>query len=247
MATLKEQTTVGFQRVAQEINKVRQEMKEISSSGGGTAADTSYGNYGYDNVSDALDSLLYKAISITGFSHNVGTQEMGSTVTAAKLTWAFNKTPTTLTLDGEEIDVESTSVELTDLAITTSKTWTLKATDEKGAEATKTATVSFLNGVYSGVGSVDADGVDSAFVQTLTKALASSRAKTFSANAGDGQYIYYAYPARFGNATFYVGGFEGGFDLLTTFDYTNASGYTESYNVYRSANANLGATDVTVK
>ena len=238
-------------RTAEEFNTVREEMKQIEGGEGGSfsgdATDVTYGNYGYDNVGAALDSLLYKAISITSFSHNAGTQELGKTVTAVTLNWATNKTPTALTLDGESIDVTLTTKAVTGLNVTANKTFTLVATDEKSATSKKTTTITFLNGIYWGVGSVDATGVDSTFVLTLSKALASTKAKTFSATAGEGQYIYYAYPARFGDATFYVGGFEGGFNLLTTFDFTNASGYTESYNVYRSANANLGATDVTVK
>ena len=46
---------------------------------------------------------------------------------------------------------------------------------------------------------------------------------------------------------FFVGGFEGGFALEKTFDYTNPSGYTEAYDVYKSTNAGLGSTKVDVK
>lgn len=245
MATLREQVSALAKRIAQEINLVRQEMTNIEVDS--TATDISYGNYGYENVGTALDSLLYKAIAINSFTHNAGTKEMGSTVTDVTFTWSTNKTPTTLTLDGKELDVSATTTTLSGLTITSNKTYTLKATDEKEASATKSTTISFLNGVYTGVGAVDASGVDSAFILGLSKALASSKNKTFTANAGANQYIYYAYPARFGSATFFVGGFEGGFDLLATVDFTNASGYTESYYVYRSSNHSLGSTEVTVK
>lgn len=247
MASLKEQTSAGFRRVAAEINKVREEMQEITPSGSGTAADTSYGNYGYETVGDALDGLLYKAIAINSFSHNAGTKEMGSTVTDVTLSWSTNKTPTALTLDGEAIDVSLTSKALTGLSITANKTFTLVATDEKGATASKTTSISFLNGLYYGVGSVDADGITDTFIQGLTKALASSKAKTFTVAPASGEYIYYAIPTRFGTPTFYVGGFEGGFELLTAVQYTNASGYSEAYDVYRSTNAGLGSTEVVVK
>lgn len=247
MASLKEQTSAGFRRVAAEINKVREEMQEITPSGSGTAADTSYGNYGYETVGDALDSLLYKAIAINSFSHNAGTKEMGSTVTSVTLSWSTNKTPTGLTLDGEAIDVSLTSKALTGLSITSNKSFTLVATDEKDATATKTATISFLNGLYYGIGTVDASGITDSFIQGLTKTLTSSKAKTFTVDPASGEYIYYAIPTRFGTPTFYVGGFEGGFELLTTVQYTNASGYSEAYDVHRSTNAGLGSTEVVVK
>ena len=50
-----------------------------------------------------------------------------------------------------------------------------------------------------------------------------------------------------GKPTFYVGGFEGGFDLLHTFLYTNSKGYSENYYVYKSINSSLGSTSVEVK
>ncbi len=245
MATLREQVSNLAKRIAQEFNTVRSEMGGMS--GAGSATEVAYGNYGHETVGDALDSLLYKAIAINSFSHNAGTKEIGSTVTSVTLSWSTNKTPTTLTLDGEAIDVALTSKALTGLSITANKTFTLVATDEKGATASKTTSISFLNGLYYGVGSVDASGITDSFIQGLTKSLTSSKAKTFTVAPETGQYIYYAIPTRFGTPTFYVGGFEGGFDKLTAVQYTNASGYAESYDVYRSTNTGLGSTEVVVK
>ena len=45
---------------------------------------------------------------------------------------------------------------------------------------------------------------------------------------------------------FNVGGFDGGFFKVSTQDYTNPSGHTESYQVWRSDNAGLGQTTVKV-
>ena len=210
------------------------------------AADVTYSNYGYNNVGEALDALLYKKIEITSFGNNVNQVEMGSTVTSVTLNWNYNKTPKTLTLDDQRLDVSLKTTTLSELNLTQNKTFTLKATDEKNATATRTTGVTFLNGAYTGVGTVDADGVTNEFIQSLTKTLASGKGKTFTVNAAEGQYIYYSFPARFGTPSFRVGGFEGGFELLKTFDYTNKSGYTESYVVWRSSNASLGNTTVVV-
>ncbi len=101
--------------------------------------------------------------------------------------------------------------------------------------------------VYSGVSS-DGAGSDEAFIEALaTSGLQSSRAATLSVNAGAGEYIYYAYPASYGAATFTVGGFEGGFDLIdAAINVTNAFNVTQAYRLYRSTNPSLGATVVAV-
>lgn len=200
----------------------------------------------FDITSDGTISL-YKYMSINSFWNNVNTVEKGRTITDVTLTWQLNKVPVTLTLDGKEIDVSSTNQSLSGLGLQADKTWTLKATDARNASSQKTTGVYFRNGRYWGVGTVDADGVDDTFVQGLTKELASDNSKTFTVNAGVGQYIYYVHPASFGTPVFNVGGFEGGFDLIKTFDYTNVSGFKESYKVWKSKNANLGNTTVVVK
>ena len=190
---------------------------------------------------------LYKAVSVNSFSNNVNTVEKGKTINDVTLSWSINKVPTSLTLDGETVDVSTNNKSITGLALKTDKTWTLKAVDARNASSQKTTSINFRNGRYWGIGEVDADGVDDAFVQGLTKELASNNTKTFTVTAGVDKYIYYAHPASFGTPVFNVGGFEGGFDLIKTFDYTNASGFTESYKVWKSTNANLGNTTVVVK
>lgn len=192
------------------------------------------------------DEFNYKAISITSFTNDKNTVEMGSTVDTVNLKWSLNKKATALTLDGSAVTATDTSRALTGLGLKSNKTWTLKATDEKGASSSKTTSITFLNGVYYGVGAVP-NAYDSSFVLNLTKALQSSRNKIFTLNAGAGEFIFYAIPARYGECGFNVGGFDGGFTKVATFDFTNASGYTESYCVYKSDNANLGNTTVTAK
>ena len=127
--------------------------------------------------------------------------------------------------------------------IKSNKTYTLKATDERDAEATKTTAISFLNGVYWGVAE-DKSSFDSAFILSLTKGLQGSKAKTFTVTAGALQHIYYAIPSRYGTPSFKVGGFEGGFAKVATIEFTNASGYAENYDIYKSDNPGLGNTTV---
>lgn len=192
------------------------------------------------------EEFNYKPIVINSFTNNKNTQEMGATITDVTLNWALNKKAKTLTLDGADILITDTSKALTGQNITANKTFTLRAVDEKDATATKTTVITFLNGVYWGAKGVPAQ-YDSAFILTLTKGLQGNKNKTFTATAGENEYLFYALPTRYGVVTFNVGGFDGGFTKVATVEFTNASGYTESYDIYRSDNANLGIQTVTCK
>lgn len=214
------------------------------------ATDAAGVTYGETNVEEALDTLksqmadvLYEAIQITSFTNNVGTVEMGSTVNTVVLNWATNKTPEELTLDGEGIDKSLKTKTIENANIKSNKTYTLKAKDERDAEATKTTAINFLNGVYWGVAE-DKSSFDSAFILGLTKGLQGSKGKTFTVNAGATQHIYYAIPSRYGTPSFKVGGFEGGFAKAATIEFTNTSGYKENYDIWKSDNPGLGNTTV---
>ena len=128
-------------------------------------------------------------------------------------------------------------------SFSTNKTFILKANDGK-KDFSRSIGFNFLNGRYWGVS--NSNTYDSNFVKSLSKELSSSRAKTFTVNCGSGQHIYYCIPSNFGTPTFTVGGFSGGFNKIETIQYTNPSGYTESYDIWKSSNSNLGNTTVVV-
>jgi hypothetical protein len=200
----------------------------------------------FAKIEGELADLLYKAISVTSFTTSTASAEIGSTVNNITLAWKLNKKPVSLTIDGTAQNaVADGSVSMTGLGLTDTKKWTLKATDERGTVATRETSLSFHNGVYYGVGAAQSS-YTSAFVRGLTKTLRSNKLASFTANAGAGQYIYYCLPTRMGTCTFTVGGFEGGFDLVSTLNFENASGYKENYYIYRSTNAGLGNTTVGV-
>lgn len=210
--------------------------------GASNAEDVKYGDR---TVKDALDDLLYTAIQITSFSNNVNTVEMGSTVNTVTLNWNYNKVPKALTLDGSDLDVTLKTKTIENAAIKQNKTFTLKATDDRNAVYQKSTSISFLNGVYYGA-AVAPETIDSAFVLKLTKALQGGKAKTFTVNAASGESIFYIIPSRYGTPAFKVGGFDGGFTKTATIQFTNSSGYTESYDVWKSDNTGLGNTTVVV-
>ena len=195
-------------------------------------------------IKKEISDLTYVEIKITEITNNIKVSEMGSTVDSVRISWKINKTPTSLTLDGKSIDVSATSTLLTGLGLTTNKTWKLKATDERNYSYQRDTTLSFVNGIYYGVASEST--YNNAFILALTKELSGSKAKTFTVNAGEGQYIYYCLPSRLGTPAFNVGGFDGGFKKVSTINFINASNYSEDYDIWKSDNSNLGDTTVKV-
>ena len=197
--------------------------------------------------------LLYKAPEIKSFtSDKSSAQEKGSTVDTVNLSWTFNKAMVKVELDSTNITAEaegtSGSKQLTGQNITENKTYTLKVTDEREATAQKSTTISFVAGNYYGKSSItDTESINNAFILGLTKRLSTNIKTKFTVTANAGEYIYYAFPATNADPTFSVGGFDGGFDLVKTFEFQNASGHTESYKVFRSTNPGLGETTVEFK
>lgn len=194
-------------------------------------------------LSRDVAELLYKVISITSFNNNRNVVEKGSRITSTHLSWSLNKRPNTLTLDGQSIDVSSTSKDV-DKLITDNTTFTLEATDERGARTSKQTSIIFQNGVYYGVSNTDIK--DSQGILSLSKVLSDSRNRNINVNCGNGQYIYYCLPSRLGACKFVVGGFEGGFSKTATISFTNSQGFTENYDIYKSTNTNLGNTTITI-
>lgn len=136
--------------------------------------------------------------------------------------------------------VNSDRIEHVERDISANTTFKAIATDKRGHKITESKSLYFYNGVYTGVG---AENIE---ISSLTKTLQSNKNKTFTVTAGKGEYIYYACPTRYGTPIFKVGGFEGGFELIYSGDFTNSSGYTESYQLWRSVNVNLGTITVAV-
>lgn len=248
--------------LVQAINEANTHSATIATS---TSAGIVKPSADFDIAADGTLSI-YTAMAITSLSLNkASVQEIGTSVTGFDAAWTLNKTPKTQTIivtgAGDatitaDVNARSTTALTGDAADAwaaiksqTKSAGTLSVSihvkDTRDAEETKTASIQWLNGVYTGAAAAPA-AINSAFVRTLTKSLQSGKGKTFTVNAATGAYIWYACPDRYGTPSFNVGGFDGGFSKVATVDYTNPSGYTESYQVWRSDNAGLGATTVKV-
>lgn len=200
------------------------------------------------NLKQQVDYLLLGEIEISSLSISPSKAELGSTVNSLTATWSLNRDPVSQTFDGSEVDASERSINLSNLGLTDTKTFTLKATDEMGATKQKSATLSFMNGVYYGV-LEDGIEIDSAAILTLTKSLQTARGITFTVNAAASQYIAYALPARYGTPNFRDADaeFPADFKLAKeNYSFTNGSGYTEKYNIWLSSNKGLGSTRVAV-
>ena len=231
--------------------------------GGGGGVSKDYVDESVSGVREYVDNLVnYSAItgtltlSGTVPASSGGKLEKGQSLTQVTLSWSFSKVPaegTASLTDHGPISAKTGSTTLVyDPPVTAGKTWTLtgKETPVSGkpqAQVTKSVSVQFLNGVYYGKAAAPAS-VDSAFIlgSGFTKTLSASRVASFSVNAAAGEYIWYALPESIGVCAFKVGGFDGGFTLAGTILFTNASGFSENYRVYRSDNAGLGSTTVSV-
>ena len=205
------------------------------------------------NLSDWYDENHY--VNMTGTftaTNSGGTFEIGRTV-KSKFTWDFSKLPTTLTVGGVST-TPTQKGETDDKSFTSasqgSKTFTISgvyAGTYGNETVSKTWTYTFQNKRYWGVEEAPTS-INSEFIKGLSKnEFATSRTKTFNLNdSTDTKYIWYAYPTRFGEASFSLGGFAGGFESPTTVSFDN--GYTsENYYVYRSTLPGVGKLEVVVK
>ena len=106
--------------------------------------------------------------------------------------------------------------------------------------------INFLPKVYWGTSEIKT--YDNSFVLGLENStLTSTTQRNINVNASTTEYIYYVLPSSFSKPTFIVNGFEGGFIKEKTISFTNASGYTSNYDIWRSNQKNLGSLTVTVK
>jgi len=207
-------------------------------------------DYRGDVLTDIIDQLLYLALVIESFTSATLNYEKGQTLNSIQLSWSYNKAVDAQAITGTNVVspilLVSDRTKLVTLnAITTNTVVTLTADDVSSdgiAAKTSQLTISFLNKLYYGKRVVGT--INSAFVLTLTGELRSNRSKTFSVSTGAAEYIWVAYPVSFGLGVFKTNGFDGGFDSPTTISFTNASGHTEDYYVFRSTNENLGVTEV---
>lgn len=216
-----------------------------------TGVQFTYPGLNYTNVSEAVTDLIGNALTpnpnqpqVT-MINNVGQVEYGTLVTAAIVSWSLPQgTIVTQSLsDVGALAPNLRSYALTNLNITTDKTYTLTYTltylgfigTISGSAST---TISFSLKRYWGLSSAAA--ITDAGIIGLDAEFSTSRAqtRTFNPNA---QYIYFAYPVALGTAAFKFNGLTNSAWLLTARLFINAAGGAAQYNIYRSEYQQSGA------
>lgn len=203
-------------------------------------------------LTTVLDQLLYTILQITSFIANTSIYEKGQVLTSIQLSWVYNKAIQAQTITGLNVTPptlliadRTKLITLVNVSIDTIITLTA---DDVVADAnpakTKILTISFFNKLYYGKSVIGT--INSAFVLALSNELKATRTKEFTSATGPAEYIWFASPVAYGLPDFKTNGFDGGFLLAATISFTNASGYTENYYVFRSVNENLGVTNIEV-
>lgn len=193
------------------------------------------------DIATKIDEIS-NPFSINSFTVTPSVAQKGSTINVT-VKWSYNKDIKSQTLNNAVLD--ATLREKTFSGVKADVTYTLNATSTNNVSKSKSGTVKFYNGIYYGKSS--SATYDSALINSLTKTLSDSKARTITVNAGTGEYIYYCLPTRLGVPSFNVGGFDGGFTKVATINFTNSDSYAEDYDIYKSTNANLGNSIVVIK
>lgn len=194
------------------------------------------------SVGEALDQLLYREMVITTrVTPSVG--EIGETLPEVIFSWDYNKAITQQTFDATSLELSTRSKTLTNISSTTSKT--LSASDGR---KTKTASmqVIFKLASYYGV-SNNTSLTSQDIINNFQRDFNFQRGSSITLNAQQGQYIYLMLPQSMSGIQFYVGGFEGGFQIIdSNFQFTRY-GKVNNYILYRSDNPGLGTTTINTK
>lgn len=209
----------------------------------------SYSNSDYPDCTTtklAIDKLFEKVdyiepvITSLTMSPSTTVYEIGHTIAVNALTfsWVLNKSVTSIVFDGTSLSTSLRTTKNTAI-VSSNKTFTLTVSDGQKTTS-KSLSISFQPKIYYG-SSNKTSGFDSAFVLGLANSrLCSSRVGSFTMTAGSDEYAYICIPARYGTPSVKIGGFDTELISAGTISNKNASGYTESYNIYRTGQKNLG-------
>lgn len=212
-----------------------------------------------------FDPRAWEELAITLFSVTPsGFVEKGATVDNITVSWKANKKDVTavLYLSGVEkgrytpedggndktVTLENLNIAYNPSAASPTVSLTVYNSSTAIGKVQRSQTVKYANRIYMGTAEIPAY-IDSVFIRSLEKSkLSAARSMTETVTAGEGEYIWYACPAAgYGTPSFKLGNpFEGGAEKAGEIMLTNASGYSEVYQVWRSVNSGLGTMKVEV-
>ena len=225
---------------------------------GSTAEKVFYENDVYftdvTNLKQAVDKILakiyYEEPKITSFTMTPSTDvyEIGTVIPANTLefSWAVNKEIKSQALTDCTVAADDRSATY-GAELKNTKTFVLTVSDgEKAATASKK--ISFLNKGYWGSAAIP-DEYNSEFILGLgSSKFVTGKAGTYSMSVVAGEYGFLALPTSFGTvSSVWIGGFEVTVETAATISFTNASGKTSSYNIYKTGRSGLGSIQMEIK
>ena len=209
----------------------------------------SYENSNYPswtNVKKALDGIMakidYIKPEITSFTSIAqAVYEVWEKVSNIVFNWTTNKDITTQTLTGCPLADANVRTATYTNDITSNKTFTLTIGDGQNTTS-KNISISFRNKIYYGSSVIPTD-FDSTFILGLSnKQFATGKSGSFDITVGSNEYGFIAFPSSFGTlSSVKIGGFDTDVISCGTISFTNASGGTTNYNIYRTGRHSLGA------
>ena len=191
---------------------------------------------------EQLQIGLYSALTITSFTNTVGIVEKGLTVNNVNLAWGYNSPSVVISQSLTDVGAVTLGVyawAFTGLGLTSNKTWTLSASDGTSNPTANTSVLFYSKRYWEPLAN-SGPVVDADIIAMSGQELSASRLCTKVFNCTGGRYIWFCYPAVLGLASFWVAGLEVTFNLSVQ-SFTNASGFTTNYNVYRSLYLQNGA------
>lgn len=205
------------------------------------ANDIAYTNSQYPTMKtlqDAMDKLLYvtPTISISGG----GNYEIGSSRASTTLKWTWNKNIQSQSLNQGIGSLDPSLRTYTyNTSISSNTTFTITGTDGTTSKSASTS-VQFLPKRYWGVS--EKTTLTDAEIIALSSELSTSRKQSRTFNCSGGKYFYFVIKTSYcSGIAFKVGGLSFSDMETTTRQFTNASGHTDSYNIYRVKNLQTGS------
>jgi hypothetical protein len=217
---------------------------------GHTSSQVTYTNSGYPsftNTTDALNYLLHTVIAVSGVGLTPSYQEKGQTLSSLAVSWSVNHNGTTQSItvigaEGGSIPVANRSFNYSALSKTTDFSVSITAADSYDSSSSG-ASMYFMLRKYWGqsASATPNEAIIEAALNggsSLSVDSSGSRYNSFS-QLGGGNYIYYAYPASWGDASLTVNGFASIWNK-TVVSITNGYSNTENYNCYTSITPIVG-------
>ena len=196
-------------------------------------------NYGFTNVKETLDYLLYKEPEVVLSGGR--TYEKGMTVNTVDLSWEINKKILTQSINHGvgSLDKDLRAYTVENAGITEDTTYTITVSDGRNTSQSSTD-ILFKQYLYWGVSAETS--LDNEEIIIFSKEFESTDTNTVTFDCSGGKYFYIISPAKYSDdITFKINGFFFSDMIETTIELTNASGYTSEYIIYRSNNIQTGS------